>query len=47
MLRQELHLRSPLVCIDGIELKELDYIDIGALIEQTHVVPVVVKSLLF
>ena len=47
MLRQELHFRSPLVCIDGVELKELDYIDIGALIEQTHVVPVVVKSLLF
>ena len=47
ILREELQFRSPLVCIDGIELKELDYIDMGALIDESHVVPVVVKSLLF
>lgn len=47
VLRDELDFRGPLVCIDGIELQELDYIDMGSLITQTNVVPVVVKSLLF
>ena len=47
ILGDELRFSGPLVCIDGIELKELDYIDMGELITQTNVVPVVVKSLLF
>ncbi len=36
-----------IVSIDGIELAEFDFIDIGELIKPAHVVPVVVKSLVF
>lgn len=47
ILEQELHLPRHLVSIDGIQLKELDYVDIGELIEPSKVVPIVIKSLLF
>jgi ethanolamine utilization protein EutA len=47
LLRDELAIGDPLVCLDGIELREFDYVDIGAMIEPTGVVPVVIKSLLF
>jgi ethanolamine utilization protein EutA len=33
--------------IDGITLKELDFIDIGAMLETSGAVPVVIKSLVF
>jgi ethanolamine utilization protein EutA len=45
--REELRLACPIVSIDGIELKEFDYIDIGAMIEASGAVPVVIKSLIF
>jgi ethanolamine utilization protein EutA len=35
------------VSIDGIVLKEFDYIDIGAMLEASGAVPVVIKSLVF
>ncbi len=35
------------VVLDGLELAELDYLDIGRVIQPAGVVPVVVKSLLF
>jgi ethanolamine utilization protein EutA len=47
LLREELGLSGPLICLDGLELRELDYVDIGSVIEPTGVVPVVIKSLLF
>jgi ethanolamine utilization protein EutA len=47
MLQNELAVRSPLVCIDQIALSDLDFIDIGAVIPERSVVPVVVKSLVF
>ena len=47
LLREELSVTAPVVCLDGLELREFDYVDIGALIEPTGVVPVVIKSLLF
>jgi ethanolamine utilization protein EutA len=46
-LREELHLPIPIVSIDGIELMEFDYIDIGSLIPTSGAVPVVIKSLIF
>ncbi len=46
-LREELRLTSPVVSIDGIELREFDYIDIGELIPSSGAVPVVIKSLVF
>jgi len=44
---EELHLTSPVLSIDGITLKELDFIDIGAMLETSGAVPVVIKSLVF
>lgn len=35
------------IAIDGLELRDLDYVDIGELIRPAGVVPVVVKSLVF
>ena len=46
-LREEMRLASPIVSIDGLELKEFDYIDIGTMLEASGAVPVVIKSLIF
>ena len=46
-LHGELGLSSPVVSIDGITLHEFDFIDIGALLDTSGAVPVVIKSLLF
>lgn len=45
--RQEQRLQNPIVSIDGVELKEFDYIDIGEVLKTTRAVSVVLKSLLF
>jgi ethanolamine utilization protein EutA (predicted chaperonin) len=45
--REELKLDYPVVSIDGLELKEFDYIDIGAILDTSGAVPVVIKSLIF
>jgi ethanolamine utilization protein EutA len=47
ILTEELGFAGDLVAIDGVELKELDFVDVGALISPPGVVPVVIKSLLF
>jgi ethanolamine utilization protein EutA len=47
LLQSELGLRGPLVSIDGVQLQDLDYVDVGAMISPPGVVPVVIKSLLF
>ena len=44
---RELKLKNPIVSIDGLELKEFDYIDIGAILDTSGAVPVVIKSLVF
>jgi ethanolamine utilization protein EutA len=44
---EELKLKNPIVSIDGLELKEFDYIDIGAILDTSGAVPVVIKSLVF
>ena len=46
-LREEMKLNNPIVSIDGLELKEFDYIDIGAMLDSSGAVPVVIKSLIF
>ena len=46
-LRDEMRLKNPIVSIDGLELNEFDYIDIGAMLESSGAVPVVIKSLIF
>ena len=44
---EESKLANPIVSIDGIVLKEFDFIDIGAMLETSGAVPVVIKSLVF
>lgn len=45
--KEEQKLANPVVSIDGIVLKEFDFIDIGAMLETSGAVPVVIKSLVF
>jgi ethanolamine utilization protein EutA len=45
--REEMRLALPIISIDGVELREFDYIDIGELLPSSGAVPVVIKSLVF
>jgi ethanolamine utilization protein EutA len=47
VLRDELHFRGDLITLDGLDLGDLDYIDVGAPQPPSGVVPVIVKSLVF
>jgi ethanolamine utilization protein EutA len=47
IIHKEFGLQGALISIDGIRLQQLDFLDIGELIEPPGVVPVVIKSLLF
>jgi ethanolamine utilization protein EutA len=47
LLERELGLKRRIVSIDGVQLQELDYVDVGQMISPPGVVPVVIKSLLF
>jgi len=44
---EEMKIENPIVSIDGLELKDFDYIDIGAILDTSGAVPVVIKSLVF
>ena len=46
-LREEMQIDNAIVSVDGLELKEFDYIDIGAMLANSGAVPVVIKSLIF
>jgi ethanolamine utilization protein EutA len=46
-LREETKVANAIVSIDGLELKQFDYIDIGAMLDSSGAVPVVIKSLIF
>jgi ethanolamine utilization protein EutA len=46
-LREESRLANPIISVDGLELKEFDYIDIGTMLPNSGAVPVVIKSLIF
>jgi ethanolamine utilization protein EutA len=47
LLHNELDVKSDIVSLDGIQLREFDFIDIGNMVQPTNVVPIVIKSLLF
>ena len=47
ILRRELNVSGDIISVDGVQLRTFDYVDIGELIEPTHVVPLIIKSLLF
>lgn len=46
-MRDAARVANPVVSIDGVELRDFDYIDVGALIPASGAVPVVIKSLVF
>jgi ethanolamine utilization protein EutA len=47
ILKDECHIARDIIAIDGIEVGDLDYIDIGECLGITEVIPVTVKSLMF
>ena len=47
LIHRELNWPGKIICLDGVELHEFDYIDVGELVAPPGVVPVVIKSLLF
>ena len=47
ILKEELHLAPDVIALDGIDLGDLDYIDIGRPMGATEILPVTVKSLVF
>jgi ethanolamine utilization protein EutA (predicted chaperonin) len=46
-LREEMQVDNAIISVDGLERKEFDYIDIGAMLPNSGAVPVVIKSLIF
>ena len=47
ILREELGLQRAVIAVDGIEVGDLDYVDIGRPMGASEVIPVTVKSLVF
>jgi ethanolamine utilization protein EutA len=47
LLRDELGVRNHLLVVDGLSLRDFDYIDIGRVRHPSRTVPVTIKSLLF
>jgi ethanolamine utilization protein EutA len=47
ILKEELGFKHDLIAIDGIDVGDLDYIDIGRPMLKSEVLPVTVKSLIF
>lgn len=46
-LRRRLGAQSPIICVDNIDLRGLNFVDIGRQLPDTKAVPVTVKSLVF
>ena len=44
---EELGYQKPVICLDGLDQVDFDFVDIGEVINQTGLVPVVAKSILF
>ncbi len=47
LLHDELDLQGDLISVDGVDLHDLDFVDVGEPIPPAGVVPIVIKSLLF
>jgi ethanolamine utilization protein EutA len=47
ILKEEFKIERDVIAVDGIEVGDLDYIDIGECLGITEVIPVTVKSLMF
>jgi ethanolamine utilization protein EutA len=47
LLEAELKFPGHVISIDGVQLQDFDYVDVGSMITPPGVVPMVIKSLLF
>ncbi|MFD0546974.1 ethanolamine ammonia-lyase reactivating factor EutA [Streptomyces mexicanus] len=47
LLREELDVTTDLMVVDGLNLHDFDYVDLGRLRFPSHTVPVTIKSLVF
>jgi ethanolamine utilization protein EutA len=47
VIRYETAPDATVIAVDGVQLKQFDYVDIGRVIDVTNVVPIIIKSLLF
>ena len=47
LLKEELAVESEILVIDGVELWDFDYVDLGRIRMPSHTVPVTIKSLVF
>ena len=47
VLCDEIAAGGEIISVDGLKLRDLDYVDIGEIIQPTGVVPVIIKTLLF
>jgi ethanolamine utilization protein EutA len=47
ILIRECGVTADIISVDGVALKEFDFVDVGEMIRPTNVVPLVIKSLLF
>jgi ethanolamine utilization protein EutA len=47
ILVKELNVEGEVISVDNVQLREFDFIDIGELIPESQVVPLIIKSLLF
>jgi ethanolamine utilization protein EutA len=47
IILHEIEPHADVIAIDGVQLRQFDYVDIGRIIEITNVVPIIIKSLLF
>ena len=46
-VKEEVQVPNPVISIDGIQLNEFDFVDIGSFIPSSGAVPVIIKSLIF
>jgi len=47
ILKEEFKLKNDILSIDGINLRDFDFIDLGKALEPSGTVPVTIKSLVF
>lgn len=47
LLRTELGVTGDIVSLDGVQLRDFDYVDIGELVQPADVIPLIIKSLVF
>jgi len=47
ILREDFSIGNALLCLDGVTLRDFDFIDLGKTLEPSGTVPVTIKSLVF